>query len=131
MGEAVARRVDAAIITSDNPRTEAPADIARPVEQGVRLGGLKAKDVTAIARGERGYVVELDRARAIEAAVLEASPGDVVVVAGKGHEDYQIVGSEKRHFDDREEAKKALAKRSAVTSQRGRLPSVPGPAGVT
>ena len=75
--------------------------------------------------------MELDRARAIEAAVIEASPGDVVVIAGKGHEDYQIVGTEKRHFDDREEARRALRTRSAREARRASMPSVPGPTGIT
>ena len=52
---------------------------------------------------------DVDRARAIRAAISEAVPGDVVVIAGKGHEDYQIVGTTKHHFDDREEAAAALA----------------------
>ena len=119
------------VITSDNPRSESPADIAKPIERGARSGGLRELDLGTIARGDRGYAVELDRGRAIEAAVLEASPGDVVVIAGKGHEDYQIVGSEKRHFDDREEARRALAKRRAAQARRGSMPSVPGPTGVT
>jgi UDP-N-acetylmuramoyl-L-alanyl-D-glutamate--2,6-diaminopimelate ligase len=131
MGEAAAKRADAVIITSDNPRTEAPEDIARPIERGVRAGGLRELDLGTIARGERGYAVDLDRASAIETAVLEALPGDVVVIAGKGHEDYQIIGTEKRHFDDREEARRALAKRRARQALRGTKPSVPGPTGVT
>ncbi|MGO8992527.1 MAG: UDP-N-acetylmuramoyl-L-alanyl-D-glutamate--2,6-diaminopimelate ligase [Polyangiaceae bacterium] len=131
MGEAAAKRADAVVITSDNPRSESPADIAKPIERGARSGGLRELDLGTIARGDRGYAVELDRGRAIEAAVLEASPGDVVVIAGKGHEDYQIIGSEKRHFDDREEARRALAKRRAAQARRGSMPSVPGPTGVT
>jgi UDP-N-acetylmuramoyl-L-alanyl-D-glutamate--2,6-diaminopimelate ligase len=131
MGEAAAKKADAVIITSDNPRSESPVEIARPIERGARAGGLRELDLGAIARGDRGYAVELDRAHAIEAAVLEASPGDVVVIAGKGHEDYQIVGTQKRHFDDREEARRALAKRHARQAQRGTMPSVPGPTGVT
>ena len=131
MGEAAARRADAVIITSDNPRSESPVDIAKPIERGARAGGLRELDLGAIARGERGYAVELDRARAIEAAVLEASPGDVIVIAGKGHEDYQIVGPETRHFDDREEARHALTKRRAQEARRGGMSSVPGPTGVT
>jgi UDP-N-acetylmuramoyl-L-alanyl-D-glutamate--2,6-diaminopimelate ligase len=98
MGEAVGRRADVAIVTSDNPRTEDPAAIAKPVEEGVRAAGATP-------------IVELDRARAIARAVLDAQPGDVVLVAGKGHEDYQIVGKDKRHFDDREQARAALATR--------------------
>jgi UDP-N-acetylmuramoyl-L-alanyl-D-glutamate--2,6-diaminopimelate ligase len=91
---------------------------------------MRELDVGAIARGERGYTVELNRARAIEAAVLEASAGDVVVIAGKGHEDYQIVGGEKRHFDDREQARLALERRRAREAVRGSMPSVPGPSGI-
>jgi UDP-N-acetylmuramoyl-L-alanyl-D-glutamate--2,6-diaminopimelate ligase len=100
MGEAAGRGADLCFVTSDNPRSEEPSAIVDAI-----VPGLKA----ASAR----YVVELDRARAIERAVLEAQAGDVVLVAGKGHEDYQIVGGEKRHFDDREEAERALALRRA------------------
>ncbi|RYZ09443.1 MAG: UDP-N-acetylmuramoyl-L-alanyl-D-glutamate--2,6-diaminopimelate ligase [Myxococcales bacterium] len=100
MGEAVGRGADHAYVTSDNPRSEAPADIVAAILPG--LGAASAR-----------YDVELDRALAIEKAVLEASPGDVVLIAGKGHEDYQVVGREKRHFDDREQARRALALRRA------------------
>jgi UDP-N-acetylmuramoyl-L-alanyl-D-glutamate--2,6-diaminopimelate ligase len=131
MGEVAAKRADAVIITSDNPRNESPVDIAKPIERGARAAGLKELDLASIAQGDRGYTVELDRARAIEAAVLEASPGDVLVIAGKGHEDYQIIGGEKRHFDDREEARRALEKRRARQARWGSMPSVPGPTGVT
>jgi UDP-N-acetylmuramoyl-L-alanyl-D-glutamate--2,6-diaminopimelate ligase len=131
MGEVVARRADAIIITTDNPRGEDPAEIARPIERGVRAAGMRELDVRMMARGERGYTVELDRARAIEAAVLEASAGDVVVIAGKGHEDYQIVEGEKRPFDDREHARSALERRRAREARRASMPSVPGPTGVT
>jgi UDP-N-acetylmuramoyl-L-alanyl-D-glutamate--2,6-diaminopimelate ligase len=130
MGEAVGRRVDAAIITSDNPRSENPEAIARPIERGARMAGMRELDLATIAKGERGYLLELDRARAIEAAIIEASPGDVVVIAGKGHEDYQIVGVERRHFDDREEARRALRARRAREAKRGSMPSVPGPTGI-
>lgn len=98
MGEAVGRRADVAVVTSDNPRTEDPAAIAKPVEEGVRGAG-------------GAPIVELDRAAAIARAIEGAAPGDVILIAGKGHEDYQIVGKEKRHFDDREEARTALTKR--------------------
>ncbi len=98
MGEAVGARADVAFVTSDNPRTEDPAAIASPVIEGAR--GAKAE-----------VVVELDRARAIALAVDQAAVGDIVLVAGKGHEDYQIIGTEKRPFDDREHARAALARR--------------------
>lgn len=112
MGAAVAERADVAIITNDNPRSEAPAAIAAPIEAAIRATGLGALAETDLV-SERGYLVELDRARAIELAVLAARPGDVVLLAGKGHEDYQIVGAEKRHLDDREEARRALLLRRA------------------
>jgi UDP-N-acetylmuramoyl-L-alanyl-D-glutamate--2,6-diaminopimelate ligase len=100
MGAAVARAASRAILTSDNPRSEDPAAIARAVEVGLRDGGAR-------------YEIELDRARAIERAVLEARPGDSVLLAGKGHEPYQLVGAETRPFDDRVEARRALGLRRA------------------
>jgi UDP-N-acetylmuramoyl-L-alanyl-D-glutamate--2,6-diaminopimelate ligase len=103
MGEAVARRADASIVTSDNPRTEDPAAIAAQVVLGVRAAGVEP-------------IVELDRRSAIELAVRSASRGDAVLIAGKGHEDYQVVGMVKHPFDDRLEARRALADRRA---QRG------------
>lgn len=110
MGEAVGSRADVAVVTSDNPRTEDPAAIARPVEEGV-AAGLPRVSPSDLAAGKRGYFVELDRRKAIEAAITAAGPGDVVLIAGKGHEDYQIIGTEKRSFDDRVEARRALAER--------------------
>ena len=119
MGEAVGARVDVAIITSDNPRTEAPEAIAEPVEDGVRAAGLARLAPQEVASARRGYVVELDRQRAIALAVDAARAGDVVLVAGKGHEDYQIVGTTKRPFDDRVEARRALEARRARASAAG------------
>ncbi|MDB4995881.1 MAG: UDP-N-acetylmuramoylalanyl-D-glutamate--2,6-diaminopimelate ligase [Myxococcaceae bacterium] len=110
MGTA-AMRADLLIITNDNPRSEDPEAIARPIEEVVRAAGwtrLRANDLDS---SPRCYAVELDRARAIDAAIQRANAGDVIVLAGKGHEDYQIIGDEKRHFDDREEARRALAVR--------------------
>jgi UDP-N-acetylmuramoyl-L-alanyl-D-glutamate--2,6-diaminopimelate ligase len=100
MGAAVAAGADRAILTSDNPRSEQPAAIAREVEAGLEEGPAR-------------YVIELERARAIERAVLEAKPGDSVLIAGKGHEPYQIIGAERRPFDDRVEARRALGSRRA------------------
>jgi UDP-N-acetylmuramoyl-L-alanyl-D-glutamate--2,6-diaminopimelate ligase len=101
MGQAVARGADVAVITNDNPRTEDPRTIADVVVEGVRAGGAEP-------------LVELDRRKAIELAVRSAEEGDVVVLAGKGHEDYQIVGTVKLPFDDRQEARRALAERRAA-----------------
>jgi UDP-N-acetylmuramoyl-L-alanyl-D-glutamate--2,6-diaminopimelate ligase len=98
MGEAAASLSDVTIATSDNPRTEDPEAILRDVEEGLRAAG-------------RPYLKIVDRREAIRRAVAEARGGDIVVIAGKGHEDYQIVGTEKRHFDDREVAREALAER--------------------
>ena len=95
MGEIAGRLADRVVVTSDNPRGEDPRAIADDIAEGLR-------------RVASDWSVELDRARAIERALADAHEGDVVVVAGKGHEDYQIVGTEKRHFDDREEVRRAL-----------------------
>ncbi|HEV8550775.1 MAG TPA: UDP-N-acetylmuramoyl-L-alanyl-D-glutamate--2,6-diaminopimelate ligase [Polyangiaceae bacterium] len=100
MGAAVAQGAARAVLTSDNPRSEDPAVIAAAVEAGLR-------------DGRATYEVVLDRAQAIEKAVLEARPGDSVLIAGKGHEPYQIIGVEKRPFDDRVEARRALQRRRA------------------
>jgi UDP-N-acetylmuramoyl-L-alanyl-D-glutamate--2,6-diaminopimelate ligase len=116
MGQAVAARADVAIVTSDNPRTESPEAIAAPIVEAVRAK-LPRIDEESLGR-ERGFLVELDRGRAIDLAIRKACPGDVVLVAGKGHEDYQILGSEKRHFDDREHARAALARRRNETRAR-------------
>ncbi|MDI9403384.1 MAG: UDP-N-acetylmuramoyl-L-alanyl-D-glutamate--2,6-diaminopimelate ligase [Limnohabitans sp.] len=90
---------DGVIVTSDNPRTENPEDIIQEILEGV--------PVEARHRVE----VEPDRARAIAHAVSTAREGDIILIAGKGHEDYQIIGTEKRSFDDRREAEAALRSR--------------------
>ncbi|HYZ88814.1 MAG TPA: cyanophycin synthetase, partial [Myxococcales bacterium] len=107
MGQAAAKRADLIVATSDNPRTEDPLSILAEVEPG--LAKHKRKMGISDARaGRDGYCVIPDRAQAIELALRSARPGDAVVIAGKGHEDYQIVGTEKRPFDDRVEARRAL-----------------------
>jgi UDP-N-acetylmuramyl-tripeptide synthetase len=93
MGAAVAELADVAVVTSDNPRTEDPRAIIDQILPGV----------------PRPFAVEVERRVAIRMAVSEATPGDVLVIAGKGHEDYQILGATKIHFDDREEAAAAFA----------------------
>ncbi len=97
MGKIAAELSDWAIVTSDNPRTEDPQRILDDVVAGI--------DPAA------PFTVEGDRAAAIRRAILEAQPGDCVLIAGKGHEDYQILGTEKVHFDDREQAELALHSR--------------------
>ena len=97
MGAIAARLADQVVVTSDNPRTEDPQQILDDV-------------VTGIPAGTR-VRVEADRATAIASAVAQAATDDLVLIAGKGHEDYQILGTTKIHFDDREEAEKALRQR--------------------
>ena len=98
MGKLVAELADRGILTNDNPRSERPEDIAEAVLSGLSVGPAQ-------------YSVVLDRRSAIREAVLSAPPGSVVLLAGKGHEPYQIIGSETLPFDDRIEARAALAER--------------------
>ncbi len=100
MGEISGRLSDYTVITSDNPRTEDPLFIIAQIEEGVR----KAADRSR-------YSVIPDRREAIGYAINMARPGDVVLIAGKGHETYQLVQDKVLHFDDREEASKALKQR--------------------
>ncbi len=102
MGQAAARLADQIIITNDNPRTEQPQAIADAVARGVKEA----------ANGAVDWRIELDRAKAIGQAITMAEQGDVVVITGKGHEDYQIFGTEKVHFDDREVARATVAEAS-------------------
>jgi UDP-N-acetylmuramoyl-L-alanyl-D-glutamate--2,6-diaminopimelate ligase len=95
MGEIASRLSARVIVTSDNPRTENPSAILKEIEAGLA--------------GRNNYQIIEDRREAIRVAIREAKPGEIVLIAGKGHEDYQIVGVTKRHFDDREEARAALA----------------------
>ncbi len=102
MGEEVARHSDWAMITSDNPRTEDPQSILDQIVPGcIRQGWKPGKD----------FAIEIDRKKAIQRALNLAHPGDVVLIAGKGHEDYQIIGDKKFHFDDREVAKEFFKSR--------------------
>ncbi|MDH4154840.1 MAG: UDP-N-acetylmuramoyl-L-alanyl-D-glutamate--2,6-diaminopimelate ligase [Nitrospira sp.] len=100
MGEAAVRSSDVVILTSDNPRTEDPHSILEEVEHGV----VKALQ----QRPGVQYCKIADRREAIETAVREAQAADIVLIAGKGHEDYQIIGTTKHHFDDREVARHAI-----------------------
>jgi UDP-N-acetylmuramoyl-L-alanyl-D-glutamate--2,6-diaminopimelate ligase len=100
MGRAAVEYSDVVILTSDNPRTEDPMMILHEVEIGVR---------DALARRNHvQYHLVPDRREAIGAAIREARQGDMVLIAGKGHEDYQIIGTKKFHFDDREVAREAI-----------------------
>ena len=105
MGRAAIELSDFVIVTSDNPRTEDPNIIIEEVESGIK------EALAAANRKASGYKVIPDRRSAIVEAINMAEKGDLVVIAGKGHEDYQILGKEKFHFDDREEARMAIRKR--------------------
>jgi len=100
MGRVAALYSDVVIVSSDNPRTEDPLAIIREVEAGVKSGLQEA--------GGGRYVIRPDRREAIQEAIREARPGDLVIIAGKGHEDYQIVGTTKHPFDDRVVAREAI-----------------------
>jgi UDP-N-acetylmuramoyl-L-alanyl-D-glutamate--2,6-diaminopimelate ligase len=97
MGEVAGKHSDLAIITSDNPRTEDPLKIISQIEVGIKNTNCP-------------YLVVSDRREAIHTAIRKAKAGDVVLIAGKGHETYQIIGSDKFHFDDREIAREGLEK---------------------
>ncbi|MDY6803968.1 MAG: UDP-N-acetylmuramoyl-L-alanyl-D-glutamate--2,6-diaminopimelate ligase [Cyanobacteriota bacterium] len=97
MGKIAAELADVAVVTSDNPRTEEPDKILDDILVGIPSG------VKPLVIG--------DRSLAIHTAITIAEPGDGVLIAGKGHEDYQILGTEKIHFDDREQAREALEER--------------------
>jgi UDP-N-acetylmuramoyl-L-alanyl-D-glutamate--2,6-diaminopimelate ligase len=113
MGRAAAEGADLAILTSDNPRTEDPFAILRAMEPGVVAAGARRVALAELAgAGPGAYAVEEDRRAAIGAAVAAAGEGDTLLIAGKGHEDYQIRGTERLPFDDRVEARAALARRA-------------------
>jgi UDP-N-acetylmuramoyl-L-alanyl-D-glutamate--2,6-diaminopimelate ligase len=114
MGEAAVRLGDVVLVTSDNPRTEDPGKIVQMVLEGVRRAGGIEVPADGLAAAARGYTAEVDRRTAIQRAVTAARPGDTLVIAGKGHEDYQILGTNKIHFDDREEAAAAFAARQGT-----------------
>ena len=89
---------DVVILTSDNPRTEDPEQILCDAEEGIQRTGKPYRKIP-------------DRTEAIHQAIAEAQTGDLVLIAGKGHEDYQIIGRETFHFDDKEVARAALSNR--------------------
>ena len=113
MGQVAAQQADIVVVTSDNPRSEDPGHIIDAVLVGVKdVGRLPLLHRAAEAQdADRGFFVEPDRRQAITQAIGAARPGDLVLLAGKGHEGYLITGSHRTHFDDREEARAALAQR--------------------
>ncbi len=125
MGEIAGRLSDVTVLTSDNPRTESPTAILEEIEAGIRRTEAIKLDISTwdsrgsesrkwISESKRGYFVEANRRRAIAIALSIARPADLVLIAGKGHEDYQILGTEKIHFDDREVAREEAEAGAAV-----------------
>ncbi|MCK4410291.1 MAG: UDP-N-acetylmuramyl-tripeptide synthetase, partial [Candidatus Eisenbacteria sp.] len=101
MGEIAVMGSDSVVVTSDNPRTEDPSAIIAEIVAGIESG-----------RGSAELAVIEDRRKAIAHAIGAARTGDLVLIAGKGHEDYQIVGATRSRFDDREEARAAVVEES-------------------
>jgi len=101
MGAAVERYADMPVVTSDNPRTEEPEAIIAQILNGMSPDGDR--------------LVDPDRRRAIEAAISLADPDDLVLIAGKGHETYQVLGTTRHDFDDRSVARVALGTLSSTT----------------
>ncbi len=121
MGAAALAGSDVVIVTSDNPRTEDPLVIIGEIETGMSEAGIKLKPANGnpfVVTGKTPYYVIPDRHEAVATAIGLARPGDVVVLAGKGHEDYQLVGEKKIHFDDREAAREEIRKRAAECGMR-------------
>jgi len=106
MARAVTQGADRFVITSDNPRTEDPQKILQDIERGV-----------SNSDRERGTTIA-DRREAIQHAIERLEPGDALIIAGKGHENYQILGTQKIHFDDVEVAREAVARRQSAACAR-------------
>ncbi len=100
------------VVTSDNPRTEKPSAILEDILRGIAY--------PLMHNGHRRVWVEEERRAAIRLALSTAKQGDLVLIAGKGHETYQVIGEEKQHFDDREVAREILKKRKSFTKEAQR-----------
>ncbi|MCX7958120.1 MAG: UDP-N-acetylmuramoyl-L-alanyl-D-glutamate--2,6-diaminopimelate ligase, partial [Deltaproteobacteria bacterium] len=114
MAKAVCEYSDIVIITSDNPRTEEPMKIIEDIESGMDKEFLKVDSGSLGGNAGKTYAVIPDRAEAIKRAVFIANRDDIVLIAGKGHEDYIIEGTVKRHFSDIGEAARAFEERGKL-----------------
>jgi len=110
MGGVAIKFSDLAVVTSDNPRTEDPLRILAQVKAGIAPSATREYNLAELDNGfaEKGFIVIENRREAIRLAVRLAKAGDILLLAGKGHEDYQIIGTTKHHFDDVEEAATAF-----------------------
>jgi UDP-N-acetylmuramyl-tripeptide synthetase len=116
MGEIAARLCDLSVVTSDNPRSEDPLAIIEQILPGVRQAGgveYSSRDLEA-GFEKKGFMVESDRRRAIELGIKASRPDDAVLIAGKGHETYQILGDTTIDFDDRKEARRVLNRLNGI-----------------
>ena len=118
MGAVAGRLSDLVVLTSDNPRTESPGDILADIVRGTVTTQPQAYEADELGNGfsASGYVVEPDRRKAITLGLDVAGHGDTVIIAGKGHEPYQIVGETTIPFDDKVEANAALQQLGAVAN---------------
>ena len=115
MGAVAARLSDVVVVTSDNPRSENPADILEQIKRGIVAPEERGAPKPRGGRREVRCLTIVDRQEAIERAVREANPGDLILIAGKGHEKYQVIGERVLPFDDVDVAKSALERRRAGT----------------
>jgi len=115
MGNIATSKSDLSIITFDNPRTEDPMAIMEQIEAGIERSMVKKYRLQELkgANYSKGYLAIPDRKEAIRAAVNLLQPGDIALISGKGHEDYQIIGSKRHHFSDKEEVLEALKLRTS------------------
>ncbi|MCK9390425.1 MAG: UDP-N-acetylmuramoyl-L-alanyl-D-glutamate--2,6-diaminopimelate ligase [Syntrophales bacterium] len=121
MGRAAVTLSDLTLLTSDNPRSENPIDILKEIEAGIPKEGIRKFTAEEMQNKlpEQGYTVIPDRRTAIEIAIGIAEKGDIVLIAGKGHEDYQLVGAQRLSFDDRLVAREALTR---IRGEKGNQP---------
>jgi len=122
MGEIAGKLCDLVMITSDNPRTEPPMKIIDRILHGIKKVSsceYSPQDLKIGFGNNKGYIIEPDRQKAIQLGITASRPGDTVLIAGKGHEAYQIIGEKKLPFDDRIEAEKALTQLTVSSRQPG------------
>jgi UDP-N-acetylmuramyl-tripeptide synthetase len=120
MGTIAGKRCDLVVVTSDNPRSESPEAIIGQILPAVAQQLPKAYSPAALESGftQKGHVVESDRRAAIRLGLIASRPGDIILIAGKGHETYQLVGGQRLDFDDRREAARVLAEMNRVQASR-------------
>ena len=117
MGEAATFYSDLTIVTSDNPRLEDPLAIIAEIETGIDRNNIQkiAPDNFKVKNDVHAYTVISERRKAIETAISVARRGDIILIAGKGHEDYQILGTNKIPFDDRVVVEQTLKLKESST----------------